>query len=197
MNEPYVDGIGLMRQPPGCSDFSCPGPKYNGITCDSLSIKPEETYFVINIFITRLAHVPPCYNNSKEGPQCPETEQDPPNRRLLVSWLNDLFTKYDLRSIRDSSIHIPPPSGADIGWSYGNYWATEKTILSLVQERYIDFITIYDIRNRPTISIHRTFNQAKNLKYKNGHVLINGRELGSKSQSEKTSTPVFGLKEQK
>ncbi len=177
LKEPYVAEVDLMKQPAGCDDYACPGPKYYGITCDSLALKPASAYFTFSISLTRLGHNPPCYSDKSSA--CPETEEDPPNRKLLRKWTYELFSKYDLRSASDSTRIEPVPVEAELFWYYGNFKATASTLLTLVKETYVDQIMIYDLRNIPTVDIVRIFENPK-IGFNGARFDLKGRSMDAR-----------------
>lgn len=190
LKEPFIAQLSLMEQPAGCKDFSCPGPKYEGITCDSLQIKPSNAYFTVTIEFYRLAHHPPCYNEVRGGIECAETEDDSANRKSLRQWTSELFSKFDLRLSRDSSISAPAPSEEDLYWFYGPYKATAATILELIKETYVYEATIWDHRNLPTTGIAAPIARRK-LRHENDLFYVNGRKVEGKWNSARRDLYIF------
>jgi len=180
LKEPFIAQLSLMEEPAGCNDFGCPGPKYDGVTCDSLQIKTPTSYFAVTINFYRLWHMPPCYSSDKGGSGCPETESDPANKKLLKQWTEDLFSKYDLRLFGDSSISAPTPSDNELYWSYGPYKATAKSITDLVKEQYVYKATIWDRRNLPTARVTASAARSR-LKHGESYYYINGRTVNLKN----------------
>lgn len=179
LKEPFIAQVSLMEQPPGCNDYSCPGPKYEGITCDSLFIKPSDSYFSISISLTRLWQNPPCYHEPRGGKACPELEDVPANRILLRQWTTELFSKFDLRTSQDSTKFVVTPDESELYWDYGPFKATSATIFDLIKETYVYKIKVWDRRNIPTPAKVHPVSEIKS-KGRYDFYYLNGRKVQGK-----------------